>query len=393
MLRLTLVCVALLTVTTLGLSKFSDDTRRIADDTVFDDGMFTNYAAITQESSKVLEVARETRKNYKPKHTIEYTTPKTAALRLVSQCNDYMNLFRGGHMPNIIPSPETKQWFKGLALSTKSAKDLGGNAARRGALIKKTATSPVLYVGFLVDLLDFAALIVAAFLPKITWAIEPMVFFTWWAVGIAVFMTEGGYNFVEAGYALMQMPTTIGFGDMLPSQEQYGLKLFHASHIMVSSIFVSGKMNYYIDFILDFIDEKLKRESDGQKLMTSGLMLLIEGLFSTFFYAWEFNAASGQSYPMDMLDSFYMTIVALTTVGYGDFSPSTTLGRGLGFFWGHFGTETAARFFDSWDSLRHTQATRSVEIENVETGNKEVIETDTPVDELAETMTPTTTIA
>jgi hypothetical protein len=391
MLRLTL-CVSSLTVTALGLSKFFDDTRRISDDTAFDEEQFTNYAAITQESAKVLEVARESRKNYKPKRTTEYTTPKTAAMRLVSQCNDYMNLFRGGHMPNIIPSPETKKWFKGLALSTKSAKDLGGNAARRGALIKKTATSPVLYVGFIVDLLDFAALIVAALKPSITWAIEPLVFFSWWGVGILVFMTEGGYDFIESGYALMQMPTTIGFGDMLPSQEQYGLKLFHAAHIMVSTIFVSGKMNYYIDKVLDFIDEKLKRESDSQKMMTSGAMLLLEGLFSTFFYAWEFNQESGQTYPLDIIDSFYMTVVALTTVGYGDFSPQTTLGRALGFFWGHFGTETAARFFDAWDGLRHTQEEREVAIENVETGKKEMIKTDVDLEDLANTLTPTTTI-
>lgn len=58
------------------------------------------------------------------------------------------------------------------------------------------------------------------------------------------------------------------------------------------------------------------KDREFRGLFYSVLIVLVIG---TFFY----NRVEGWS----LLDSFYFTVVALTTVGFGDFAPATTLGK------------------------------------------------------------------
>ncbi len=58
------------------------------------------------------------------------------------------------------------------------------------------------------------------------------------------------------------------------------------------------------------------KDPEFRGLFYSVFVLLIIG---TIFY----NRVEGWS----LLDSFYFTVVALTTVGFGDFSPETTVGK------------------------------------------------------------------
>jgi voltage-gated potassium channel Kch len=60
----------------------------------------------------------------------------------------------------------------------------------------------------------------------------------------------------------------------------------------------------------------LARDPQSRGLLTVALGLVAGG---AFFYR--------QVEDLSWLDSFYFTIVTLTTVGYGDFSPQTTAGK------------------------------------------------------------------
>ncbi len=58
------------------------------------------------------------------------------------------------------------------------------------------------------------------------------------------------------------------------------------------------------------------RDPEYRDLILTSLFILIMGMFA-------YHYLEGWSY----VDSFYFSLITLTTVGYGDFSPQTTAGK------------------------------------------------------------------
>lgn len=303
-----------------------------------------------------------------------------------------------------------REWVNMITTKAEKMHTRGNNLqligkARAKEVMGEIVVSPTLITGFAVDSLMMVLLMVNSFKPITTRISDWIMLGLWWASGAVVLMFDMEMDPITAIYALSQIPTTIGFGDYCPDTP--ALKLFQALHIWISTAAISGQMYEYVDDALTWINGVMnKKKSARVTLMITTAELIIEMTASIFFYAWEFGYdGSENGFALDMLDAIYFTVVAISTVGYGDFSPSTNGGKGASIPWQFFATHTMGRFSDSMERLRspysnrtsrrsgarRTAKMRPVLIKDPETGQAETIMTNVHTEDLAKIATATTT--
>mmetsp|Transcript_73258 Transcript_73258/g.207655 ORF Transcript_73258/g.207655 Transcript_73258/m.207655 type:complete len:179 (-) Transcript_73258:66-602(-) len=152
-------------------------------------------------------------------------------------------------------------------------------------------------------------------------------------------MVDQGVSFPEALLMMGQFVTSVGYGSHTPSTD--GMKIFHAMHALLGSAFVTSQMDNMVDKLTEMWKSTLPAFMWQLPCLTAAL------LAGTFGYAEDFHEGSPGDYPTyesALLDAFYMTIFTLTTVGYGDVSPTTPWGMGLSAAWMITGTRAFARF-------------------------------------------------
>merc|ERR1712050_544769 len=152
---------------------------------------------------------------------------------------------------------------------------------------------------------------------------------------------------------LVQQITTIGYGSS--TQETNGIKLWHALHGVVGVMHqqsanafsaLAAKMVCYFGLL-----GNTKLEA---KMMES-IPLTLTVIAATFGYAFDFTKAGrSKDYAQALLDSFYMVVVSLTTIGYGDLNPSTPAGKLLSMPVMIFGTSLLSQTFSDDDSRAST---------------------------------------
>ena len=95
-------------------------------------------------------------------------------------------------------------------------------------------------------------------------------------------------------------------------------------------IYKSFTMHYF-SFILSFLKDK-----EYQKLLAFSAVILTMGTFA-------YHYLEGWSW----LDAFYFSMITLTTIGYGDFSPQTTGGKWFTIFYILIGLGTILGFINT----------------------------------------------
>lgn len=186
-----------------------------------------------------------------------------------------------------------------------------------------------------------------------------------------------GLSWLTATYVVFQIITTVGYGDF--TVEGHTAKFVMGIYCFLMLFVMSFVLNIIIDYIQtkanDRIREKLReaeisanedistpeqaaaKHSARNKLISSGGLFLAFLTFGAVFYRLyePCTCSYGQShvdgcieYPVEKCmetggyvkswqESWYMSIVTLSTIGFGDHTPRSRLGRIVGCFWMLFG--------------------------------------------------------
>jgi potassium channel subfamily K len=204
----------------------------------------------------------------------------------------------------------------------------------------------------------------------------------WLVLGILVGTRIEGWTLLTSCYVFVQIVTTVGYGDITVTEPR--MKLFMAFYVMVSILLIAGFFSDSVNSLLqgesksfmknlkkagdkaDGVNEPARHIFDKAQqtvmpLLTSGLLFAFFVAAGTIFFATKescscsYGATQIKGCVEDRceatggaikgwIDSFYMSVITLTTVGFGDHSPKSVIGRIFGCFWMAFGVGTFANF-------------------------------------------------
>lgn len=206
----------------------------------------------------------------------------------------------------------------------------------------------------------------------------------WLVLGIMVGTKIEGWTLLTSCYVFVQIVTTIGYGDITVSEPR--MKLFMTFYVLVTILLIAG-------FVSDTVNQLLQGESKSfmKNLKKAGdkadgtigeahmqifskaqksdkwpavIAALVFANFvaaGTIFYATQESCSCSYGATQisgcvedrceetggavkGWIDSFYMAVITLTTVGFGDHSPKSQNGRIFGCFWMALGVGAFGNF-------------------------------------------------
>jgi len=207
-------------------------------------------------------------------------------------------------------------------------------------------------------------------------------------VGMAWLMYFEGWDWCESLYVITQVITTIGYGDMPPHRDCS--RMFLAFYALLILVLVAFFLNNFIQGLMDShadairsrlrdmqkdamtnfnpdiaLDDSAVKSLFGRynKLIVSTIFFAACIVFGTLYYPWEegctcsygellvenctAETACEDGYTLNHAQAFYMSVITLTTVGFGDYSPKTFLGRMIGIVWMFIGVLAAAGWMEA----------------------------------------------
>lgn len=219
--------------------------------------------------------------------------------------------------------------------------------------------------------------------PWVKWTVISTIAIAWFGCGIWVGCQMEGWQFITAVYVMVQIVTTIGYGDILIQND--AMKMYIAIYVLLGVLILAGLVSNLIVDLLAKEEKILKNQfkrvrsrivSDSNvpptesskaliKISISFVLFLVFLGAGTIFYATyeactcsygrtkiegcqdgeKCVATGGQV--KSWTDAFYMSVVTLTTVGFGDHSPKSYYGRWFGIFWMLFGVVATGNFINA----------------------------------------------
>lgn len=205
----------------------------------------------------------------------------------------------------------------------------------------------------------------------------------WVVLGIVVGTQIEGWTLLTSCYVFVQIVTTIGYGDITVAEPK--MKLFMAFYVLVCILLVAGFFSELVNGFLQGESESFMKhlktagdKADGvseetakhvfDKVQRTVMPLVVAGLVFAFFVTagtvfYATKEACSCSYGATRIqgcvdaqcettggaikgwiDCFYMSVITLTTVGFGDHSPKSIWGRIFGCFWMALGVGAFGNF-------------------------------------------------
>mmetsp|Transcript_96236 Transcript_96236/g.167135 ORF Transcript_96236/g.167135 Transcript_96236/m.167135 type:complete len:348 (+) Transcript_96236:121-1164(+) len=198
------------------------------------------------------------------------------------------------------------------------------------------------------------------------------------AVMVHIMCKYEGWTTLTSVYVTTQIVTTIGYGDLTPNSPF--TRKFIGFYVFFISVFIADMLTAVGDSMLKthrvsarrkIVELRARRKSGIKKnvgflryklpsLLASLALFAVFVAFGTLFYAigescsCSYGTTKAANYPTctkptcnaetggtkNYVQAFYMSIITLTTVGFGDFTPLSKTGRILGIFWMFFGVIT-----------------------------------------------------
>lgn len=198
-------------------------------------------------------------------------------------------------------------------------------------------------------------------------------------IGITVYLSKSEsfkgkatYKPVDALYFTVVTLCTIGYGDIVP--DTTFTKLFTCAFILVGFGFIDILLNGLVAYVLDRQEAVLLSTMDANRLNTMvrtymidtakgrmririkvGLALaVVVGCIAIGTVTAHFLEG------MTWVDSFYLSVTSVTTVGYGDYAFTTATGRAFAIIWLLVSTLAVARAFLYLTEMRIDKRNRKI---------------------------------
>ncbi len=189
--------------------------------------------------------------------------------------------------------------------------------------------------------------------------------------GILAMMLLEDWSVYDATYFVIVTFTTVGYGDLSPTTDSS--KIFVIIYALISICIASSYLAYFVGLFIDqqeeilvstILSDKEDEESNYSSDPTERIRIATEAFGESEYHSMTFSIFmlfivffSGvvifvKIENLNWLDAVYTTIISSTTVGYGDFSPSTKKGRAFMTIWIVFSTIALARVISDFTEIR-----------------------------------------